>query len=531
MASQKECDELRQKCSELQATVAHLKGQQAHPPPPSGPVPNDEDGEECIYAPGSPTGRQGTDLMAAKRARQERMSPPAPPPPAPPPPDPLCTASSTNLKHSHDLLGMEGYGLLGSPVSRKIWTKWMTEDEDEEQASTRQEPRFATTTPPPPPMNDCQSALETLETPSRLLEQAKERASREEALAQADRMETSVDTNATRQPHSVSPALLSQVEITVNRVEAEAASLRRSFESESVSIRDELKNIKTEVLRLMRKDTGAGEGQPEPEREVMRDCVEGQASESASSNQSGTSQKSQASEKPSPTWWLAVCGPPGSGKGACIRALSEALGLVHVTSAGAVTHCIQEENLVGRLCLEAMKDPDFVRFGPEISMMAVIERLKAPDVARKGCLIDGLLRDQAQAQAMKVAQIPIDKVILCDVSEDALLAHRTSRFIDHQTATVYFQGSPNWPEDPQVAARLTQRPDDTEDAVRTNLAEWKELRKSLQKVFQTDHGDMILALDTLPDMTRDAAERLVRLQVLPALAGGQPHNTRQQLAA
>ena len=30
----------------------------------------EEGDEECAYAPGSPTGRQGTDLMAAKRARQ-----------------------------------------------------------------------------------------------------------------------------------------------------------------------------------------------------------------------------------------------------------------------------------------------------------------------------------------------------------------------------------------------------------------------------------------------------------------------------
>ena len=30
----------------------------------------DEEDEECMWAPGSPTGRQGTDLMAAKRARQ-----------------------------------------------------------------------------------------------------------------------------------------------------------------------------------------------------------------------------------------------------------------------------------------------------------------------------------------------------------------------------------------------------------------------------------------------------------------------------
>lgn len=40
----------------------------------------EEEDEECAWAPGSPTGRQGSDLMAAKRARQLSCTSPIPSP-------------------------------------------------------------------------------------------------------------------------------------------------------------------------------------------------------------------------------------------------------------------------------------------------------------------------------------------------------------------------------------------------------------------------------------------------------------------
>jgi len=56
-------------------------GDQALPPTPATLIPRgldegekeDEEDEECAWAPGSPTGRQGSDLMAAKLARQQRV--------------------------------------------------------------------------------------------------------------------------------------------------------------------------------------------------------------------------------------------------------------------------------------------------------------------------------------------------------------------------------------------------------------------------------------------------------------------------
>jgi len=165
--SQRECEALRQRCRQLEAAVVNPRPESFNPP-----AWGEEEDEECAHAPGSPTGRQGTDLMAAKQARQQHS-------PAPPNDNSGGYDSrqryNTGLRNNHDVLGMEGYGLLGTPVQRRMVRDWMSEDE----ADT---PDNAAASEPPPPAS---LPSRYMPAPSRLSETAVERV--EAAVASMER--------------------------------------------------------------------------------------------------------------------------------------------------------------------------------------------------------------------------------------------------------------------------------------------------------------------------------------------------------
>ena len=94
------------------------------------------------------------------------------------------------------------------------------------------------------------------------------------------------------------------------------------------------------------------------------------------------------------------------------------------------------------------------------------------------------------------------------------MARRASRFIDHDTSTVYYQNTPQWPTDPAVLARLEQRPDDAEDTVRASLEVFAGLAKAVQTAFPGRH----IAIDGGANATPEG----ILGEVLRGLEGATP---------
>ncbi|XP_040368790.1 adenylate kinase 2, chloroplastic isoform X2 [Rosa chinensis] len=92
----------------------------------------------------------------------------------------------------------------------------------------------------------------------------------------------------------------------------------------------------------------------------------------------------------------------------------------------------------------------------------VKERLLQPDSREKGWLLDGYPRSSSQAIALKEFGFEPDLFILLDVPEEILVDRVVGRRLDPVTGKIYhLKYSP--PETPEIAARLTQRFDDTEE--------------------------------------------------------------------
>lgn len=101
----------------------------------------------------------------------------------------------------------------------------------------------------------------------------------------------------------------------------------------------------------------------------------------------------------------------------------------------------------------------------------VKDRLQQTDCLQSGWLLDGFPRTPAQAQALAAQGIVADCFIFLNVPDSVLVERVVGRRTDPVTGKIYHMTfSP--PEDEEVAARLEQRSDDTEEKVKVRLEQF-----------------------------------------------------------
>ena len=90
-------------------------------------------------------------------------------------------------------------------------------------------------------------------------------------------------------------------------------------------------------------------------------------------------------------------GPPGSGKGTQAVRLAESLGFPHISTGAILRQAVEEGAELGRAARAIMEAGGLV--SDEIVLGIVEQRLAAPD-CRRGCILDGFPRNEAQARAL-----------------------------------------------------------------------------------------------------------------------------------
>ena len=104
----------------------------------------------------------------------------------------------------------------------------------------------------------------------------------------------------------------------------------------------------------------------------------------------------------------------------------------------------------------------------DIMVNIILARLKEPDCVSRGWLLDGFPRTSAQAQALINNGVKCDVFLQLDVSDELLLERVLGRRTDPETGKIYhMKYSP--PENDEIAARLVQRADDTEEKFKTRI--------------------------------------------------------------
>lgn len=163
---------------------------------------------------------------------------------------------------------------------------------------------------------------------------------------------------------------------------------------------------------------------------------------------------------------IMISGAPASGKGTQCELLKKKYGLVHIAAGDLLRAEIAAGSENGKRAKEHMEKGQLVP--DEIVVTMVKERLSQPDSQENGWLLDGYPRSLSQATALKKYGFLPDLFILLEVPEDTLVERVVGRRLDPVTGKIYhLKYSP--PETDEIAARLTQRFDDTEEKVKLRL--------------------------------------------------------------
>ncbi|WP_116041435.1 adenylate kinase [Amycolatopsis palatopharyngis] len=125
---------------------------------------------------------------------------------------------------------------------------------------------------------------------------------------------------------------------------------------------------------------------------------------------------------------VVLVGPPGAGKGTQATALSEKLGVPHISTGDLFRAHVGEQTPLGQ---EAKRYLDSGELVPDsVTNEMVRERLNEPD-AKAGFLLDGFPRNTRQAgvlgEMLAESDTALDAVIQLQVAEDVVVQRLLSR--------------------------------------------------------------------------------------------------------
>jgi adenylate kinase len=162
-------------------------------------------------------------------------------------------------------------------------------------------------------------------------------------------------------------------------------------------------------------------------------------------------------------------GPPGAGKGTQAARLVERYAIPHISTGDMFRAAVKAGTPLGKEAQRYMSDGKLVP--DEVTIGLVRERLGQDD-AKGGFLLDGFPRTVPQADALQAALsadgADLDAVVLVEVADDLIVGRIVGRRSDPQTGAIYHLEFNPPPAD--VADRVVQRKDDTEEACRTRLS-------------------------------------------------------------
>ncbi len=217
---------------------------------------------------------------------------------------------------------------------------------------------------------------------------------------------------------------------------------------------------------------------------------------------------------------IILLGPPGAGKGTQAARMVSAHRLVQLSTGDMLRAAVKAGTPVGQKASEIMEAGGLVPDAVVIGVLA--ERLDAPDVrASNGFILDGFPRTVPQAEALDALLAErgarLDRVIVLDVDEDALVARISGRFACANCGEGYHDHA----KLPRIAGvcdrcggtEFVRRPDDNAETVRRRLAEYRAKTEPILPHY--DAQGLVVHVDGMADID-DVSRQIEAVLAAPA---------------
>jgi adenylate kinase len=186
---------------------------------------------------------------------------------------------------------------------------------------------------------------------------------------------------------------------------------------------------------------------------------------------------------------ILLLGAPGAGKGTQASVLAERLGVPHISTGDMLRAAVAAQTPVGVKAKSIMDAGELV--GDDIVIGIAGERLREDD-AKKGFILDGFPRTQAQAEALEdlLANLgtPLECCLAITVDEDAVVQRLLKR------------------------AEIEDRTDDNEETIRDRMRVYHEQTAPLLAFYNERGVQVELAgMGSVEQVGQRIAETLERL--------------------
>jgi adenylate kinase len=212
-----------------------------------------------------------------------------------------------------------------------------------------------------------------------------------------------------------------------------------------------------------------------------------------------------------------IMGPQGSGKGTQAKMLARGFDLVHISVGDIFRWHVQNKTKLGTKVRRYMGEGRFV---PDEMVWDVVKaRLEIHDW-RFGFVLDGFPRNAAQAEFF-LENYDINAVIAIELPEQAAIERMQSRRLCERCGLDYnlIQLRPKTPDVcDNCGGRLIPRPDDTPEAIRARLADYREKTQPILDLLR--EKEMIVTVDGTPppEMVQTEMRRKLGLHLPTAAA-------------
>ena len=180
---------------------------------------------------------------------------------------------------------------------------------------------------------------------------------------------------------------------------------------------------------------------------------------------------------------LILLGPPGAGKGTQAEFIKTRYGIPQISTGDMLRAAVKARTELGLQAERVMAAGELV--SDDLIIALVKDRLTRPD-CEKGYLFDGFPRTIPQADAMREARVPIERVLEIDVPDEQIIERMSGRR-SHPGSGRVFHVRYNPPKvagvDDLTGEPLVQRDDDREETVRKRLEVYRTQTRPLVEYY------------------------------------------------